>query len=832
MRRALGLALFLNIGAAGTGVGQLAPPGTGGVAALAGLLEQLGANKRVLVIGAHPDDEDTQLLVLLSRGLGAQAAYLSLTRGEGGQNLIGPELGAGLGIIRTEELLAARELDGARQFFTRAYDFGYSKSADETFRFWPRDSLLHDVVDVIRRFRPQILVSIFSGTPRDGHGHHQVAGLLAREAFDLLRDSTWGPVKLYRSRAFDTTTTTLTLASGTLDPVLGQSYYQLAMAGRSRHRSQDMGQLQRPGPNSIRLGLVAAKTGGGRDGSLFAGVDTTVHGAAAARYAALIDSARAALDPWRPAAVLPYLSRALRTLGAADGEQRALLERALAIAAGVAIDGTADDGIVTPGQRLQIEVTVWNAGERPVRLDGVDVAVLSPAAWSVDGLDVATGAVAPGTVSARRFLVTVGRDAERSQPYFLRRPLVAGGGLYDWTDVPPVVRGLPFDPPPLTALVRLTIAGEPVTLTREVVYRYRDQGIGEIRRPIFVTRDFDVAIAPDEVLWPIDGVRGEPRRFTVTVTNRTRGSAAARVALTVPRGWGGPSVSVESLAFGRQDETKSVSVALAPPPGLAPGTYELRVAATGVDGRRHDGTLDIVDYPHIRPRAAARGSIARIRAARIALPAVSRVGYVRGASDRVPEALRAVGVPLELLDADSLARGDLSRYDAIVIGSRAYETDPALVANNGRVLDYARGGGLVIVQYQQYAFVDGGFAPYSLRIARPHDRVTDETAPVIALDPAHAVFRYPNEIGADDWRGWVQERGLYFAREWDSTYVPLLETHDGAGPELRGGLLVAPLGRGTYVYTGLSFFRQLPAGVPGAYRLVANLLGLGRRSVR
>jgi LmbE family N-acetylglucosaminyl deacetylase len=825
---ALGLVLFLSIGAAGTGVGQLAPPGTGGVAALAGLLEQLGANKRVLVIGAHPDDEDTQLLVLLSRGLGAQAAYLSLTRGEGGQNLIGPELGPDLGIIRTEELLAARELDGARQFFTRAYDFGFSKSADETFRFWPRDSLLHDVVDVIRRFRPQIVVSIFSGTSRDGHGHHQVAGLLAREAFDRLRDSTWGPVKLYRSRAFDTTATTLTLASGTLDPVLGQSYYQIAMAGRSRHRSQDMGQLQRPGPNSIRLGLVATKTGGGGDGSLFAGVDTTVPGAAAARYAALIDSARAALDPWRPAAVRPYLSRALRALGGADAEQRALLERALAIAAGVAIDGTTDDGIVTQGQRLQVDVTVWNAGDSAVRVDSLDVR--APAGWTVERLDFGGATVGPGGVSARRFVVGVARDAERTQPYFLRRPLTNGGGLYDWTGVPADVRGLPFDPPPVEARVRLAIAGEPVTLTREVVYRYRDQAIGEVRRPLFVTRDFDVAIVPDEVLWPIDGARSEPRRFTVTVTNRSRGPAGARVALTVPRGW--PPIAAESLAFGREDETKSVSVALASPSGLTPGAYELRVAAVGVDRRRHEGTLDIVDYPHIRPRAVVRGSVARIRAARMALPAVSRVGYVRGASDRVPEALRAVGLPLELLDADSLARGDLSRYDAIVIGSRAYEIDPALVANNGRVLDYARGGGLVIVQYQQYAFVDGGFAPYFLRIARPHDRVTDETAPVTALDPAHAVFRYPNEIGADDWRGWVQERGLYFAREWDSTYVPLLETHDPGGPELRGGLLAAPLGRGTYVYTGLSFFRQLPAGVPGAYRLFANLLGLRRRSVR
>ncbi|MGH7522472.1 MAG: hypothetical protein ACREMI_14445, partial [Gemmatimonadales bacterium] len=211
----------------------------------------------------------------------------------------------------------------------------------------------------------------------------------------------------------------------------------------------------------------------------------------------------------------------------------------------------------------------------------------------------------------------------------------------------------------------------------------------------------------------------------------------------------------------------------------------------------------------------------------------SRVGYVRGAADRVPEALLAVGVPLELLSADSLARADLSRYDAIVIGSRAYETEPALVANNGRLVDYVAKGGLMMVQYQQYPFVDGGFAPYPVTIGRPHDRVTDENAPVTPLDPTHPVFHYPNDIGPADWRGWVQERGLYFARTWDTTYVAVLETHDPgpASSELKGGLLIAPLGRGTYVYTGLSFFRQLPAGVPGAYRLFMNLLGLKRTNV-
>ena len=670
---------------------------------------------------------------------------------------------------------------------------------------------------------------MFSGTPADGHGHHQVSAILARQAFDLLRDSATGPQKFYRSSRGDPSATTLTLPTGTLDPIGGQSFFQIAMASRSRHRSQDMGQLQRAGPATSGVALIATKSaqGSGANGaesSMFAGVDTVIH---VTGYAALIDSARAALNPWRPAATLPYLLRASRLLGSADSVQRGLLDRAIATAAGVTIDGTADDGIVVPGERLQIEVSVWDAGDSTVKIDSITVA--APTGWSLERLELGAPTVAPGTLLTRRFVLTVAKDAERTQPYFLRRPLTNRGGLYDWSAVPPEVRGLPFEPPPVTARVRFLIGGEPVTLTREVVYRYRDQAIGEVRRPIFVTRDVEVAVSPDELLWPIDGSSLEPRHFMLTVTNRARGPATMRTAVTTPRGW--PAVSPESLSFTREDETKSVVVSVAPPAAdsLKPGTFDLR-AGTGGGG----GWLEIIDYPHIRPRALTRPATAQIRVARVALPALTRVGYVRGAADRVPEALLAVGVPLELISADSLARGDLSRFDAVVIGSRAYETEPALVANNGRLLDYARNGGLVIVQYQQYPFVEGGFAPYPLTIARPHDRVTDENAPVTELDPAHSVFRYPNTIGPDDWRGWVQERGLYFAHSWDTTYVPVLETHDpppNPPGELKGGLLIAPLGRGTYVYTGLSFFRQLPAGVPGAYRLFVNLLGLKRRNV-
>ena len=492
------------------------------------------------------------------------------------------------------------------------------------------------------------------------------------------------------------------------------------------------------------------------------------------------------------------------------------------------MDGVADDDIVIPAESLHVEGTVWNAGEAAVRVE--DLEVTAPAGWTVTPTPDTTAAVGPGIVLTRRFAVVVAGDAERSQPYFLRRPLE--GALYDWTGVPPEVRGLPFAPGPLRLRVRLMVTGVPVTLEREIVYRYRDQAIGEIRRPIFVTQPFDVAVSPRLVVWPIDGSTGGggSRHFTITVTNRSRGAAVGQVVVSVPPGW--TPLPAQGLTFAREDETKSVTVTLTPPrPGqVRAGTFELGAVVIGPAGRRSEGALAIIDYPHIRPRPIAYPSTAEIRLARIALPppptALGRVGYVRGAADRVPEALEAVGVPIELLDADTLARGDLSRYGAIVIGSRAYETDPALVANNGRLLDYARAGGLVIVQYQQYGFIEGGFAPYRLAIARPHDRVTDETAPVTLLDSTTTVFRSPNRITAADWQGWVQERGLYFAHDWDPAYKPLLETHDAGGPPLQGGLLVASLGRGTYVYTGLAFFRELPAGVPGAYRLFANLLAL------
>ncbi len=427
------------------------------------------------------------------------------------------------------------------------------------------------------------------------------------------------------------------------------------------------------------------------------------------------------------------------------------------------------------------------------------------------------------SIAARHFQVTLPADAPLSQPYFLERPPV--GSLYDWSTAPDSVQGEPFQPPPLFATLRTTIAGVPVSLRREVTYRWDDPTLGERRAPLFVVPVVGVEVSPAAMVWPVAS-RGA-RQVTVTLTAGRREATAGELRLVVPDGWTAPPA--QPFALRGEDTHKSFTFALRAPAGARPGAYSVRAVAL-VDGRREDRATELVDYPHIRPVAYVREAVLNVEMADLALPPLARVGYVRGAADAVPEALQAVGVPVVLLSDDDVEKGDLSRYDAIVVGPRAYETDDGWIASSGRLLDYVRRGGRLIVQYQQYRFVRGGYAPFPFTIANPHDRVTDETAPVTELVPASPLFHRPNAIGPSDWDGWVQERGLYFAHTWDPAYRPMLETGDN-GEKLDGGLLVARLGQGLYVYTGLAFFRQLPANVPGAYRLFANLLALRPQDV-
>jgi LmbE family N-acetylglucosaminyl deacetylase len=852
-----GLLLAASLPSLSNGPGTaLPPPSSGGLAAVDSALQKLSTNKRLLIIAAHPDDEDTPLLTLVSRGMGGEAAYLSLTRGDGGQNLIGDELGPALGLLRTEELNAARRLDGARQYFTRAYDFGFSKSLEETLRFWPKQALLEDTVRVIRRFRPQVIASIFSGTPRDGHGQHQAAGVVAREAFHLAGDPSafrelaaeglklWQPKTLYQTTRFlDREKTTIVLPTGGLEPLTGRSFQQIAVADRSLNRSQGTGALQQIGPSEARVGWLEG--GAGRDANdLFAGIDTKLSGLAEAiedaasradaerrlaRAQALARDTRDKVSASNLAATAAPLSailedlhaaRALLRGGSAASEAAAAVldekisaaQTGLAAAAGLVLDALADVELAGPGDTITATVQLWNPGSSAVQVESL--ALASPAGWQVPPASE-TRTIEAGTLAEWKLAATVPANASPTVPYFLKKPLT--GGLYDWMDAPPSVRGESYGPPPLSALVTLRVAGTRIVLAREVTYRIRDEVFGEIRHSIRAVPALEVSVDPDLLVWPLD--RKGSSSVSVDVASNTRAPIAGRIEATLPAGWT-PSSAPFSLA--KKGDHVRVELKVQPPPEAKAGRLEVPVAAAPTNGPRADLAVRLIDYEHIRPVPFPRPSRLVLTTLDLKLPTLRNIGYLRGASDRVPQALSSIGLPIHVLSASELERGDLRGYDAIVLGVRGYETEPALAAANQRLLDYVRNGGLLIVQYQQPGFTEKGFAPEKLEIAR--DRVTDERAPVQILDPKHPIFTTPNRIGPADWEGWVQERGLYFAHSWSPLYLPLLSMADPGEAEQTGSLLVAQIGKGRYIYTGLAFFRELPAGVPGAYRLFANLL--------
>ena len=839
----------------------LEPAATGGVTAVDRALAKLSTHKRLLVIGAHPDDEDTSLIALVSRGMGGDAAYLALSRGEGGQNVIGPELGVSLGLLRSRELLAARALDGGRQFFTRAYDFGYTRSLDETLRLWPRDVLVEDTVRVLRRFKPQVVVSVFPGVPHPNHGQHQAAGVTAYAAFPLAGDpkalpqlaaeglQPWTPAALYRSTYFDPNAATITLSTGGIDPLAGKSIFQLAMASRSQHRSQDMGQIQRLGPQQTRVAWVQGGAGvEGKD--LFSGIDTRLSALAATvadagrrkavqdrldAVQAAAERTRTGLNPARLDAAVPAFldilkdlqaaRAALTSAGDADRQVRDLLDEkieiasaGLAAAAGIALDATTEREELTPGETFPVQASLWNDGPRAV--SGATVSLVPAPEW---GGQPAAGAgeskeLAAGALGAWELKPAVPAAAPPTVPYFLQKPMT--GALYDWSGAPPAERGEPFGPPPLVARFAFTLDGVPVALDREVVHLHRNQALGEVRRPLRVVPEVEVSAADDLLVWPLQS--REPRRLKVRLLSHAR--SAVRGRLEARDGEGGPTAAPKPFALEAANEPLELELVLAPPQSLKPGRDTLQLAAVLDDGRRFDLAVPLIDYPHIRATPRPVPARLAVQTANLRLPPLKRVGYVRGASDRVPEFLRQVGVPVEMLGDEQLVSGDLGRYDAIVVGSRAYEIDPVLVRANRRLLDYVRNGGLVIVQYQSPGYFEGKMTPYLLTTER--ERVTDETAAVKVLDSASPVFNVPNQLGPADWEGWIQERGLMFAHTWDPAFKPLLAMKDPDTPDLQGSLLVAKSGKGTYVYTGLALFRQLPAGVPGAYRLFANLLGL------
>ena len=827
----------------------------------------------MLYVAAHPDDEDSALIARLTRGDHARAAYLSLNRGEGGQNIVGPELFEALGIIRTEELLQARALDGGNQFFTRTFDYGFSKTLDEARSKWDEEIVLGDVVRAIRLFRPLIVASRFSGTPADGHGQHQFAGYITPRAFDAAGDPLqfqeqlaeglrpWQPKKLYQGQTFRDAGIEFPLEVdvGRYDPILGRSYFEIAMQGRSQHKSQQMGVLELRGPHASRLRLLETRVaGGGSDESLFDGIDTTVPGIAAVvglppgslgdELAAIERAARRAMrdfDALTPSVITPALAEGLTAVREARDALHGLdvdadarfeadfllahkarqFEDALQHAAGVIVDVLADRETVSGGEQVGVAIQIFTAEPTAVQLG--TARIRAPEGWRVENApDLRIGPrerfpfFQETADRADKFRIAVPVNAPLTQPYWLNTP--RRGDIFAWNPDMPMSR--PFAAAVLSGEVDIEVDGVPLTIARPVQYRFADRIRGELRRNLHIVPAVSVEITPAIDIVPLSTVDAA-RAISVRVVNHAAGGRAGSVGLTAPAGWR-VEPPTASFDLSERGDAAVVQFQLTPPAGVSAGPYRVAAAAE-IDDRTFASTMRTIAYPHIQTHRVYEPAETLVQLIALEVAPVS-VGYIMGSGDTVPDAIRRMGLDVTFLDEAALATGDLSQHETIIVGILASQTRPDFVVNHDRLLDYARDGGALIVQYQQRDYVARGLPPFP---AEMQSRVTDETAPVTILEPDHAAFNFPNQITAEDWDNWVQERNLYAFTTFDERYVPLLESNDPGEAPQRGGQVYAPLGDGHYVYTSYSWFRELPAGVPGAYRLFANLLSLLKAGV-
>ena len=746
--------------------------------------------RRVLVIAAHPDDEDTQLITWLSRGGRAATAYLSLTRGDGGQNLIGNELGEQLGVIRTEELLAARRVDGAHQFFTRAYDFGFSKTAAETFAHWPKDSLLNDVVTVVRSWRPDVIVAVFSGTPKDGHGQHQVSAILAKEVYETAAADTvrfpvskfgraWTPLKFYRFARFALAEPTIRINVGEYNPKLGKSYAEIAGESRSQHKSQGFGTLQPKGAVWDQLRRESTRvnesTPAESEKSIFDGIPAPV----------------------------PASSEFLNSFSDARRD--------------ISLEAISDRQYLAFGDSARVTVTLYNRSAHSVDitpLNGLNVKV-SPAALAGSPVSVAADATYKWTMIFHGNQIT--------QPWWLATPrngdlfspkLPVPGGSKTVSDMPEDQRDVQNL---VVALVDVT--GGAARIEAPVVYRHVDPVRGDLQRPLVVAPALSVTLDRAVELAPANTQLN--RFFNVKLRSAVMSARPVTVKLNLPAGLTADSAS-RTVTL---DSAGLRTVTFHARGRLTPGSHD--VSAVGMmDGKTYASGFIPIEYEHITPERIYRPSIVKISTIDMVVPANLKIAYIQGVGDNVEPTLVQLGIPVTVVQPSELPTVDLSRFSTVVIGPRAYQASRELIDNNPYLLAYARNGGTLVVQYGQREMTAPGLMPYPITMANPVDRITEEVAPLTILDAASPAFRFPNKITQADFNGWVQERSLYMPRTFDSHYHPLVSGNDPGEPPNSGMILVAPYGKGLYVYTTLAFFRQLPAGVPGGTRLFVNLLSM------
>ena len=797
-------------------------------------LKKLTVLGSALYVAAHPDDENTALIAYLANERLLRTGYLSMTRGDGGQNLIGDEKGELLGVLRTQELLAARRIDGGEQYFTRAIDFGYSKTPQETLAIWGHDTILADVVWNIRRFQPDVIITRFPTTGEGGHGHHTASAMLAVEAFKLAGDPTkfpdqlryvnvWQPRRIFWNRfsfrpiAPDdpSLAKSLRLDIGTYNPLLGRAYTEIAAESRSQHKSQGFGAAERRG--SI-LNYFDQLDGDPAQRDLFEGIDQSW-----SRYPGgenvgkILQQAADTFDLRSPEQSIPVLLQAadaLDRLGASpawsarvtpwiDVKRRELLE-AIRGCAGLSIDVAAADSSVVPGGELPISVSVVNRSEYPLTLQMVASLYANPS----------KGVLLPlknNQPVKTELSVKMPDDAEISQPYWLQKP--PGKGAFTVTQQ--TLIGLPENPPAVPITVSLTDnAMHTIIYSVPAVFRWTDPVRGEQTRPVDVVPEVTLNLGSRVYVFP----DVQPKQVTIWLQN-FGAATPATVRLLLPNGW--TTIPASSpVSFGKKGDEARAAFTVTPTAAEMTGAIGAEVDLPS--GRKISTSITTIDYPHIpaqRVFGDATGKAVRVNVKKRG----SRIGYIMEPGDEVAEALRQIGYEVTLLTDADLERGDFARYDAIVTGVRAYNTRKRLKLAQPKLLEYVNNGGTLVVQYNtlQELLIDSP-GPYPFKITS--DRVTVEEAPVRFVHPDHLLLNTPNKITAADFNGWVQERGLYFTNNWDSHYETVLATNDPGESEKEGGELYARYGKGVYVYTSYSWFRQLPAGVSGAYRLFANLV--------
>ena len=786
-------------------------------------LEKLNVVGSVLYIAAHPDDENTAALAYFSKGQKLRTAYLSLTRGDGGQNLIGSERGAEIGIIRTQELMAARGVDGAEQYFTRAIDFGYSKTPEETLAFWGKEAVLADVVWVIRSFRPDVIVTRFPIDRPSGHGHHTSSGQLAREAFHVAADPERFPEQLDRvepwqaKRLFwngwrlseEERAEAAKVDVGEFDPLLGASYSEIAAISRSMHKSQGFGVAGRRGSRYEYFKLVEGSPSGKE---LLSGIDTSWSRVPGGRSLGFkLKEISEHFDPRNPARSLPQLleayseMRKLEPTGWVEVKQKELLGLIQACA-GLWMEAISTEFAAAPGDAVTVKTTLVNRSNHRFRLKSVSFKDLESSSVQ----DVVLENNIPHTIESS---IQIPPGFPTSQPYWLRNsPKKALFSVSDQSLI-----GAAENAPSLQAKVVLSGQGEDLEFVVPVLYRWTDRVDGEsyrlfeIRPKVTVELDGGVRVFADT----------NPQEIRVRVKANSPG-VDGTLRFSGDSDW---HVVPESVPFSlseKYDEAE-LSFQVTPPDDAGDALF---VAEAEVGVSQFSRALVTITHPHIKQQVYFPETTLKV----VKLDVERRgdtIGYIMGSGDEVVEGLRHLGYDVTLLSDDELESGDLSRFDAIVGGIRAYNTRERLAVVQPRLLQYVEDGGTLIVQYNvSRGLVTEGIGPYPFTIGR--DRVSEENAPVTILAPDHVLMNFPNTITQKDFDGWVQELGLYYATQWDGKYETVVASHDAGEPDTAGGLLFTRFGEGVFIYSGISWFRQLPAGVPGAYRLLANMISSGK----